>query len=141
MLKRPSLQEGYLMVDDGKLSQNDFGIIRIEQSVRLSNEMYRFFGNGEYLLPSRDQQRIERLAREMNESDSVNRGMFLEACRRRGLSGDDDELISKCQGYRMLDEPRTIPIEERMLIDREIRENDFIRETGMGFTCRLSYTG
>ena len=141
VLKRPSLQHGYLMVDDGSLSQDDFWFIPIEQNVRLSNEMYRFFAKWEYLLPSRDQQRIEQLAREMNESDSVNRGLFLEACRRRGMTEDNDELISKYQGYRMMDEPRTIPIEDKVLIDREIRENDFIWETGMGFTCRLSNTG
>ena len=76
----------------------------------------------------------------MNSSDSVNRGLFLEACHRSGLTGDD-ELVSRCRNYRMLDEPRTIPVEDKMLIDREIREHDFIRETGMGFTGRLSYVG
>ena len=140
VLKRPSLQHGYLMVDNGNLSQDDFGIIQIEQSIRLSNEMYHFFGNGENILPSQDHQHIEQLAKMMNNSDSVNRGLFLEACRRHGLPGNDDELISQCQRIKMRDELQRIPVEEKILIDREIREHDFIRENGIGFTYRLSYS-
>lgn len=126
--------------DNGNLKDMFFKQ-RFEHSIRLSNEMFRFFDNGNGLFPENDSNSIEALAVAIKNSKIVNRGYYLDACRDMGLTGTDVELMSHSGDYSFIDMvPKPSP-QNMMAFSIDIERADFVRNTGIQFSARLSYTG
>lgn len=141
-LNRPSCQHSILIRDrnDGNLDRLLFKR-RFEHSVRLSNEMFRFFNRGRDLFPSNDSNSIEVLAITIRDSKVVNRSCYIQACHGMGLDGSEEELMSFSGDYVFTDKFAKLSPQDMMAFDCDIEYADFIRNSGMQFTSRLSYMG
>ena len=141
-LNRPSCQHSVMIRDrdDGNLDGLFFKQ-SFEHSIRLSKEMFRFFDNGNGLFPLNDSSSIKVLAAAIKNSKVVNRGYYLDACRDMGLTGTDEELMSCSGDYSFNDTvPKPSP-QDMMEFSIDIERADFVRNSGMQFSARLSYTG
>lgn len=141
-LNRPSYQQSIMVRDsnNGNLDRIFFKR-RFEHSKRLSNEMFRFFDNGNSLFPPSDSHSLESLASEMKNSMIVNKRFYLEACHEMGLIGTDAEIMSCSRDYTFTDTvPKPSP-QEIINISEDLERADFVRNSGIRFTARLSYVG
>lgn len=85
-VNRPSLQHGFLVHDHGNDNMEPYTHqMTFRHSIRLSNEMFRFFDKGKALFPEVDSDSISHLANVIMNSKTIYRRFIIEACREMGL--------------------------------------------------------
>ena len=139
-VNRPSLQHGFLIHDHGGGNMEPYTHkMTFRQSIRLSNEMFRFFDKGKALFPEVDSDSVSHLANVIMDSKTIYKGFFIESCREMGLEYTDAQFTFHSEAYEFENDLPKVNPRDIAILDMDLGKSDFIFRSGMRFTSRLAF--